>query len=248
MSSIYMYHAVGSRKQLEGADPYYAVSEHNFKEQIKLIGESVPLATQLAKDGFINNHCITFDDGHLSNYTVALQKLLECGLGAEFYINTANVGKRNFMSWSQLKEMSELGMTIQSHGHTHPYFSELKDCEIENELKYSKSMIEDNIGKPVIVFAPPGGRYDNRVIRIAKNLGYKCIANSVPGTCLKKPRFLVSRFSILASTKNSTVVSYKRSHSYETLKLMSKYHTYSILKMVLGNKIYDKIRGFVLDD
>ncbi|TQV88881.1 polysaccharide deacetylase family protein [Aliikangiella coralliicola] len=248
MSSIYMYHAVGNETQISGADPFYAVTESNFREQVRLIGDSLPIATQIADKGYISQHCITFDDGHLSNYSVAFPILKEQGLKAEFYVNSAFIGQPDYMTWQQLREMLEAGMTIQSHGHTHPYFSDLSSELIESELDSSKKMIEDKLGEAVVVFAPPGGRYDKRVVSIAEQLGYRCIADSSPGICQANHGFTVPRFPILANTSNSLVNDYKNKYSIPVLKQTAKYYSFAVAKKVLGNKIYDNIRSKLLGE
>ncbi|PCI71142.1 MAG: hypothetical protein COB38_06510 [Gammaproteobacteria bacterium] len=242
MSSIYMYHAVGDEEQTAGADPYYAVSETLFCEHIKCIFQSQPLAMQLKDGSKINHSCITFDDGHLSNYLVAFPRLLEKKLSAEFYINTNMVGTEYFMSWAQLKEMYDAGMSIQSHGHNHHYFSDMTDSEITEELKTSKELIESNIGNLVTVFAPPGGRTNKRVTRIAKSLGYKCIANSRPGIVPFFRSFEVPRFAILKHTNTNTIMAWKSRWSLATIKEVIRYRMFRIAKLVLGNKRYEKIR------
>lgn len=246
MSTIYMYHGIGSGPEIEGADPFYAVSKENFVEQIELIGESQPVAHQLREDNSITHHCITFDDGHLSNYTIAFPELLSRNLFAEFYVNTDFIGTENYMTWENLKEMSDAGMSIQSHGHTHPYFSDLAEDEIREQLETSKKLIEEKVGTEVTVFAPPGGRYNKIVVQEAKKLGYRCIANSVPGVCVKNEAFEVPRFAILATTPNAAVKHYKRSNSYLVLKQRFKYHSFGLAKKLLGNKAYDKVRSAFL--
>ncbi|PHS17574.1 MAG: hypothetical protein COA86_09815 [Kangiella sp.] len=242
MPSIYMYHAVGNEEQTAGADPYYAVSELVFSEHIKCIPQSIPLAKQLKDGSKVNHSCITFDDGHLSNYLVAYPLLLENKLSAEFYINTNMVGTEHFMSWDQLKEMNDSGMSIQSHGHNHHYFSDMNDSEITEELKVSKELIESNLGNLVTVFAPPGGRTNKRVTRIAKSLGYKCIANSRPGIVPYFKSFEVSRFAILKHTNTNTIMAWQRRWSLATIKEVARYRIFRIAKLVLGNKRYDKVR------
>jgi len=242
MSSIYMYHAVGNEEQIAGADPYYAVSESLFREHIKCITKSLPLAKQLENGSKVNHSCITFDDGHLSNYLVAFPLLLEKELSAEFYVNTNMVGKEHFMSWEQLKEMNDAGMSIQSHGHNHHYFSDMTNSEITDELKTSKELIESNIGNLVTVFAPPGGRTNKRVTKIAKSLGYKCIANSRPGIVPYFRSFDIPRFAILKHTNTNTILAWQSRWSRATIKEVVRYEVFRVAKLVLGNERYDKIR------
>ncbi len=242
MSSIYMYHAVGNEMQIAGSDPHYAVTESQFCKHIDYIGKSKPLALQLKNQSKITQSCITFDDGHLSNYLVAFPKLLEKKLSAEFYVNSSMVGTENFMSWAQLKEMNDAGMSIQSHGHNHHYISDMTDSEITYELKTSKELIEKNLGNKVIIFAPPGGRTDKRVSRIAKSLGYRCIANSRPGLIPFFKSFEVPRFAIIKHTNKNTIIAWQSRWSLATIKEIVRYRVFRIAKIVLGNQRYDRVR------
>ncbi|MFT6733287.1 MAG: peptidoglycan/xylan/chitin deacetylase (PgdA/CDA1 family) [Polaribacter sp.] len=254
MATIFMYHAVGNEKQIQDSDPHYAVSERQFCEHISIIKSSVALAKQLlaTKDvttesittdsNKVTESCITFDDGHLSNYLVAFPLLKNKNLTAEFYVNTSMVGKDNFMTWEQLKEMNNEGMSIQSHGHTHGYFSDMNEEEITHELKISKSMIESNLGNKVVVFAPPGGRTDKRVSRIAKSLGYLCVANSRPGLIPFFKSFEIPRFAILKHTNKEKIIDWQSRWSIATIKEVIRYYVFRIAKYFLGNQRYDKIR------
>jgi peptidoglycan/xylan/chitin deacetylase (PgdA/CDA1 family) len=62
---------------------------------------------------------LTFDDGRVSDYETAYPLLRELGWEADFFVNTATVGSKGFLSWSQIAEMHRGGMSIQSHGHDH---------------------------------------------------------------------------------------------------------------------------------
>lgn len=248
MTSIYMYHAVGDEAQIKGADPHYAVTAKQFDEQVEAIAESVPLAYQVQNNSKITSHCITFDDGHISNYIVAFPILKKYGLTAEFYVNSATVGTDCYMSWEQLIEMDQAGMSIQSHGHTHSYFSDMSDKQIESELQTSKRMIEQNLSNRVTVFAPPGGRIDKRVVKIAKHIGYKCIATSRPGLVSGNALFSLPRFAIIKTTTTARVKAWKNSMSRETLKEVIRFNVFRSAKLVLGNQRYEKMRARLLGD
>jgi len=246
MTAIYMYHAVGNKKQTEGADPYYTVTSENFSKQLARIPKSIPIANQIIKSKSIKDHCITFDDGHISNFSVAFPMLVENSLLAEFYVNTSTIGKKSYISWLQLQEMTNSGMTIQSHGHNHFYFSDLSNKEIYSELDRSKKMIEDKLGNEVVVFAPPGGRFDNRVVKISNDLAYKCLATSIPGTVIKSRGGIVPRFSVLSKTPNKTISDWQRSFSYSTNFERVKYRLLRTTKILLGNTRYEQLRSGVL--
>lgn len=80
----------------------------------------------------------------------------------------------NYMSAEQLKELSDKGFEIGSHGMTHSlliadYMNEQKAL---NELHKSKQWLEAATGKPVTAYCFPAGRYNAKMIELAKQVGY----------------------------------------------------------------------------
>jgi hypothetical protein len=80
----------------------------------------------------------------------------------------------SYMSAEQLKELSDKGFEIGSHGMTHSlliadYMNEEKAL---NELQKSKQWLDTVTGLPVTVFCFPAGRYNARMIELAKQVGY----------------------------------------------------------------------------
>lgn len=80
----------------------------------------------------------------------------------------------NYMSAEQIKELSDKGFEIGSHGMTHSlliadYMNEEKAL---NELQKSKQWLEAATGKPVTAYCFPAGRYNAKMIELAKQVGY----------------------------------------------------------------------------
>lgn len=66
---------------------------------------------------------ITFDDGYISIYDTAFPLLQEFGMPFTLFLSTEpiNNNQTNYMSWDQVREMSEAGVQIANHMVTHPY-------------------------------------------------------------------------------------------------------------------------------
>lgn len=80
----------------------------------------------------------------------------------------------SYMSAEQLKELSDKGFEIGSHGTTHSlliadYMNKEKAL---NELQKSKQWLEAITGKPVTAYCFPAGRYNAEMIELAKQVGY----------------------------------------------------------------------------
>ncbi len=79
--------------------------------------------------------------------------------------------------WSEkypeyVKKIDAAGHEIGTHSATHSYMSKQNAEEIRQELKTSSQAIIDVIGKPVELFRPPYGDYDDELIRTASEEGY----------------------------------------------------------------------------
>ena len=80
----------------------------------------------------------------------------------------------SYMSAEQLKVLSDKGFEIGSHGMTHSlliadYMTEQKAL---NELHKSKQWLEAATGKRVTAYCFPAGRYNAKMIELAKQVGY----------------------------------------------------------------------------
>ncbi len=69
--------------------------------------------------------CLTFDDGHSSDWDFAFPILHEMGAKATFFVVTDWIGKPGFLSVEQIRELRKNGMQIGSHSCSHPNLLEL---------------------------------------------------------------------------------------------------------------------------
>lgn len=249
---VFMYHAIyDSIETLDDADPFYAISTDVFEEQIKLCKKNNKLVgsiSEVLRNSAPNQpSCIfTFDDGHISNFKAA-KTLHKYGYTADFFINSSNIGKKNFLDADQLIEMVKWGMSIQSHGHEHLYISDLVKEDVYHQLLKSKRLIESVTGQAVNVFAPPGGRINSGVKNIALKLNYEAIANSKPGVWDNaSDKFNIPRLPILNATKLSEFEDWLNVKFTSIFNLYYKYQIKKIMKIFLGNNLYEKIRFFLL--
>ena len=251
-TAVLMYHAIpGSMDSPGGYDGSYAVGRQDFSFQLSALASagfrctSVSAVVAAAGDDsqFV---AVTFDDGHVSNHSNAFPLLLEHSAKADFFVNTSVVGQNGHLSWSHVREMHDHGMSIQSHAHTHRYLSDLSDRELDFELRESKRTIEDRIGSACDYLAPPGGRYDNRVVRLARELGYLGICTSVPGYWAQRDKFMIPRLAVRDSTSVSVLNSWASGSARELRPLVVRYRLGRVAKTLLGNSRYERIRERVL--
>lgn len=128
---------------------------------------------------------ITFDDGYESVYQHAFPVMKELGFaGAVFLITDfmgkanrwdVNVGGRAFhhLSWFQAGKMSEAGWEFGSHTASHPDLRKIPEAEALRELRDSKEAIGRELGRPCEMLSYPFGRYNERVMALAREAGYQ---------------------------------------------------------------------------
>lgn len=124
---------------------------------------------------------LTFDDGGEDLYTYAFPILKRYGLTATFFIITSEIGKPGYLTWEQLAEMREAGMSVQSHSATHPDLPSCSDERLQTELRESKRAIEQSLGEKTFVLCYPAGSYDQRVQEAAREAGYLLAVTTEPG-------------------------------------------------------------------
>jgi peptidoglycan/xylan/chitin deacetylase (PgdA/CDA1 family) len=114
---------------------------------------------------------LTFDDGYLDNYTTVFPILKEFGFKATFFIPL----KKSEISNTQLKEMSDAGMDIESHTMTHKVMRNVNnESTCIYEIINSKSILEEITGKPVKALAYPQCVFNNETVKyIQENSCYE---------------------------------------------------------------------------
>ena len=206
-----------------------------FERQLKYmanLGEFISLndaVTLLTNNDPIDGHyfCITFDDGFKNWATNAAPLLLDAGATATFFIVTGYIGtsiesdqkkllgfyKNNdrlmeFLSWNDCRALTDAGMIIGSHTINHAHLASLTDDEARLELKGSKKIIEEKLGRPCDHFCCPYGIEGKDFFRknhpkMAKEIGYKSFLTGQRGSMHKGTSdMIIKRDHLLAGWDN----------------------------------------------
>jgi peptidoglycan/xylan/chitin deacetylase (PgdA/CDA1 family) len=188
---------------------------------------------------------LTIDDGCETDLLTIAPLLKQFGYGATFYITAGLLGKPGYMSPAQLRELSALDFEIGNHSMTHPYLTDLDDASLHHEIADSKVMLENIIGKAVEHFSCPGGRYDSRAILVAKNAGYRTLANSIPrANSPSADPFALGRVAV---TRDLSPAAFKKLCRGQRLwQLALRVGLRDRAKRLLGNTTYDRVRSALL--
>ena len=97
--------------------------------------------------------------------------------------------------------MSVHGIEFGSHTHTHEILQYVENAVIEKELRVSKDMIAEKIGKPVKYFCYPNARYREDNADLIKQAGYE-YAFRIHNLCLEEnqnkcfiPRYIMNEMT-----------------------------------------------------
>lgn len=74
-----------------------------------------------------------------------------------------------------VKEIYKKGHEIGSHGYSHIKYTSLSKEDCEKDIKKSEEALEKITGEKPTLFAPPYGDFNEQVVKIAEELGYKVI-------------------------------------------------------------------------
>ncbi len=190
---------------------------------------------------------ITFDDGCETDLLAVAPILEELGLGATFYATAGFLGRPGYMSPAQLREVCDHGFEIGCHSLTHPYLTDLDDSGLRREIVEAKRHLEEIAGRPIKHFSCPGGRYDRRVVEIARAAEYASVATSRPHTNSKSTDpFALGRVAVMRGTSLRTFDGLCRGRGL--WKLNARDTVQAAAHRLMGNSLYDRVRSVLLGD
>ena len=180
---ILVYHRIGLSPGSSRGVRRMTVTAEVFGEQLKFLqdhGYHVITFSELA-DYFERGTelptlpvIITFDDGWVTQFELALPYLSKYHFPATFFVVTDYIGHRGFISWPQLQTLLTEGMKIGSHSRSHPYLTKIADpARLWDQIYNSKTILESQIESPVDEFAYPYGSYNTLATEMVKAAGYK---------------------------------------------------------------------------
>ena len=127
---------------------------------------------------------LTFDDGLADFLTGALPILAAQQFTATLYVTTGYIGgtsrwlapegegERPMLTWAQLRDIVAEGIECGGHSHTHVALDLLAPAAARDEIVRCKTLLEDQLGRPVDTFAYPFGYFSLPVRRMVRAAGY----------------------------------------------------------------------------
>jgi peptidoglycan/xylan/chitin deacetylase (PgdA/CDA1 family) len=99
-------------------------------------------------------------------------------------IDPEAAGRKLFMSWQEVRQLTTAGMAIGSHGHGHRALAQLDDSAQAFELAHSQHLLERELGCKVRTCAFPfgwRGTFTHRTLELAARTGYQLAFSSIEG-------------------------------------------------------------------
>ena len=255
MSSVWlMYHDVydGSpRPDLPTSATAYHVSRDSFTAQLLAIERSghrvITAAEFLAAPASAGNSVVlTFDDGWIGAFEIALPLLAERGWRATVFVTRDFVGRHHFCGRDTLRAAAAAGTEIGVHGVTHRMLSACTPAEIVAEFRECKDYLEALLGQPVTHASIPGGDKSPTVVSCARQAGMTLLANSRPGVnhAASSP-FDLRRLAIKNSTR---VVDVERYCRFSVGRERAWWAALQLPRTILGMKRYTRLRRAILGE
>ncbi len=186
---------------------------------------------------------LTLDAGDMSNYHFALPILKEKGFSATFFVTINDIGKSGKMDWPMVYDLFRQGMGVGSHGLTRSYLTAHNNYTLLNELLMSKQILEKYIRKRVDFLSVQQGFYNQRILTIARDVGFKAVCVSDSGYCdfFDENLFLLKRFAI---RKNYSLNDFKSIVSGKPSMVVSVGENVRMAaRKALGYQVYDRLRN-----
>ncbi len=189
---ITIYHHVD-----DSTPPSTSLSPEQFREQMEYIRDNDFTVWRLDRllDALRHHNeipertvAITFDDGYSSIHDTALPMLQELDFPFALFLSTQPIddGQRGYMSWDQIRELSDAGVMIANHMVSHPHMIDNRSGEsdrerverMREELLRAEQRIEEQTGQSHRTLAYPYGEYDLDILEMIEEEGFVALAQN----------------------------------------------------------------------
>lgn len=142
---------------------------------------------------------ITIDDAYRSVYTEAWPRLRKAGLPFTLFVATAPVeqGLPGFMTWDQIRELRDAGVTIGAHTHSHAHLAKGSLDAAKAEIETSSAILKRELGAVPPLFAYPFGETSAAVTALVRAAGHSSAFGQHSGVMdSRQSRYYLPRFPL----------------------------------------------------
>ncbi|MBU2512202.1 polysaccharide deacetylase family protein [bacterium] len=182
---ILQYHHFGSE-----TPPSTSVTLEQFDQHLRYLEKNnfqvwdLEKSLSYIRDGIaLPENCvaITIDDAYRSIYSEAYPRLKKRNWPFTVFVASEGVDQRHsiYMTWEQMREMKQAGVTFAAHSHSHPYLVRQNRNESQlqwkkrviDEIKVSRQRLKEELGAESKLFAYPYGEYNSEIKQIVLEMG-----------------------------------------------------------------------------
>jgi peptidoglycan/xylan/chitin deacetylase (PgdA/CDA1 family) len=180
---VLCYHQIRDWKVTDSkSSKDYIIPVSTFKDQIKMLADSgyhTILPDQYY--AYLNTGAplpskpimLSFDDTEYNQYAIAAPTLKKYGYKAIYFIMTVSLGRPNYMTRAQVKDLSDAGNVIGSHTWDHHNVKKYQGKDWEIQIDKPTKTLEEITGKKIENFAYPFGLWNPEAIPELRKRGMK---------------------------------------------------------------------------
>lgn len=222
-------------------DSHYTLSRGAFRTHLQWLTEEASTHLTTVDDPSCWRRdpplFLTFDDGARCAHASIADELELRGWRGHFFIVTSWIGRRGFLSPSQITDLRRRGHVIGTHSVSHPDpMRNLSWPDLLREWSDSRSLLEDLLGMEVRVGSLPGGAYSRRVAEAAAESGLNILFTSAPrmtlgsaGKCL-----LLGRYTLRSYTRPGRVAAVVAGSALEWGRAACAWYATGLAQAALG--------------
>jgi peptidoglycan/xylan/chitin deacetylase (PgdA/CDA1 family) len=190
---------------------------------------------------------LTFDDGGVSFYRIAADEIEKRSMRADCFVSTDFIGRPEFLSAAQIRELDARGHSIGTHSASHPArFSRLAYAVMVREWTDSRKALEDILGRGVTTGSVPGGYFSRAVARAAAEAGLQRLFNSEPtqSTRAIEGCHVTGRFTIRKGAPSDLSQRLVHSTSWARRREWAAWNAKGLVKPLLGSS-YPRVAEWI---
>lgn len=202
-ATVLIYHRFG-----ESAHPSTSVTMDQFRAHVAELTSGkytvLPLpeivdAIKSGRDLPDRSVGISVDDAFRSLYDNAWPLLRDANLPFTLFVATRSIddGQADYMTWDELRELRDEGVTIGSQAVTHPHMPALRPARNQRELAFSMQRLAEELGQAPTLFAYPYGEANLETLRLTEEAGYVAAFGQHSGAANDtSPLYYLPRFPV----------------------------------------------------
>ena len=140
---------------------------------------------------------LTFDDTDDDQFTIANAELKKYGFKGVYFIMTVSIGRPNYMTKDEIKQLSDEGNVIGSHTWDHHNVKKYQGEDWVTQIEKPTKTLETITGKKIDYFAYPFGLWNKQAFPELQKRGFKAAFSLADKKDLDDPLFTIRR--IIAS-------------------------------------------------